>query len=151
MKKLTLFFALATLILVSPVVAAGIFPGYGKTPWGADVKSVKKTYSKGTLSKMAHQEIYKQLKPSSDVKQRSFAFTNNKLVAVSVTMDPVYVTKNGIEKLLEKQKKLYGEGLIDRSGAPHMLTYRWQDQSTRITFAYAPQKPEMTVLMYEKK
>lgn len=151
MKKLALILSLLALILASSVFAAGIFPGYGKTPWGADIKSVKKAYPKGKLSKMAHQEVYKQVKPSADVKQRSFAFTGNRLVAVSVTMDPAYVTKNGIEKLLEKQKKLYGEGLIDRSGAPHMLTYRWQDQVTRITFAYAPQKPEMTVLMYEKK
>lgn len=151
MKKLILFCTIFTLFFASSLFAAGIFPGYGKQPWGADIKSVKKAYPKGKLSKMAHQDIYKQLKPSADIKQRSFAFNENKLVVVSVTMDPAYVTKTGIEKILEKQKKLYGEGLIDRSGAPHMLTYRWQDQATRITFAYAPQKPEMTVIMYEKK
>lgn len=150
MKKHTIFLILAMLLTASSALAAGIFPGYGKTPWGADMQTVKKAYPKGKSSKMAHQEVYKQVKPSNDMKQRSFAFTNNKLVAVSVTMDPTYVTKTGIEKLLEKQKKLYGEGVVDRSGAPHMLTYRWFDQSTRITFAYAPQKPEMTVLMYEK-
>lgn len=150
MKKHTIFLTLLTLILAVSAFAAGIFPGYGKTPWGAEIQAVKKSYPKGTISKMAHQEVYKQLKPSKDVKQRSFAFTNNKLVAVSVTMDPAYVTKTGIEKLLAAQKKLYGEGVVDRSGAPHMLTYRWFDKTTRITFAYAPQKPEMTVLMYEK-
>ena len=80
-----------------------------------------------------------------------FFFAADKLVTVSVTLDPDYVKKNGIEKLLAKQKKLYGEGVIDRSGAPHMVTCIWQDQSTRVTFAYAPKRPDMTVLMYEKK
>jgi len=49
------------------------------------------------------------------------------------------------------QKKQYGEGVIDRSSAPHMVTYRWQGKDIRITFAYAPKRPEFTVLMYEKK
>jgi hypothetical protein len=133
------------------VSAAGIFAGYGKLPWGADVKSVTRAYPKGKMAKLGTQDTYKQLKPSIDIKQRTFAFAASKLVAVSVTMDPDYVKKNGIEKLLAKQKKQYGEGMIDRSGAPHMVTYRWQDKGTRITFAYAPKRPDMTVLMYEKK
>ena len=40
---------------------------------------------------------------------------------------------------------------MDRSNAPHMMSYRWEDARTRITFAYAPKKPEMTILMYEQK
>jgi len=151
MKKYLYPLCLLTILLASAAVAAQLFAGYGKQPWGASMKSVEKAYPKGTLSKLGTQDLYKQLKPSSEIKQRSFAFTDNKLVAVSVTMDPAYVKKNGIEKLLAKQQKQYGEGEIDRSGAPHMLKYLWQDQSTRITFAYAPKRPEMTVLMYEKK
>jgi hypothetical protein len=138
-------------LLASTAYAAGLFAGYGKQPWGSSVKSVQKAYPKGKLSKLGTQDLYKQLKPSSDIKQRSFAFTANKLVAVSVTMDPAYVKKTGIEKILANQKKRYGEGLIDRTGAPHMVKYLWQDQSTRITMAYAPKRPEMTVLMFEKK
>ncbi len=151
MKKYISLLCLLTFLLSSAAFAAQIFAGYGKQPWGSDMKSIKKAYPKGKDSKLGTQDVYKQLKPSSEIKQRSFAFAANKLVAVSVTMDPAYVNKNGIEKLLAKQKKLYGEGLIDRTGAPHMVSYRWQDQSTRITFAYAPKRPEMTVLMYEKK
>jgi len=151
MKKYMYALCLLTILFASIATAAQIFAGYGKQPWGASVKSVEKAYPKGTLSKLGTQDLYKQLKPSREIKQRSFAFTGNKLVAVSVTMDPAYVKKNGIEKLLAKQTKQYGDGVIDRSSAPHMVTYRWQDQSTRITFAYAPKKPEMTVLMYEKK
>lgn len=147
------FFAIVALVvlLCVEVCAAPIFAGYGKIPWGADLKSVSKAYPKGKISKLGAQDVYKQLKPSSDIRQRSFAFVGNKLVAVSVTMNPVYVKKNGIEKLLAMQKKKYGEGVIDRTGAPHMVTYRWQGKGVRITFAYAPKRPEFTVLMYENK
>lgn len=151
MKKYFYLFCLLAFMLSSVAYAAPIYAGYGKQPWGADVKRVIRVYPKGEMIKLGTQDAYKQLKPSGDIKQRIFAFAGNKLVAVSVTMDPVYVTKNGIEKLLEKQKKNYGDGVIDRTGAPHMVTHRWQDQSTRITFAYAPKRPEMTILMYEKK
>jgi len=151
MKKHFLLFCLLTFLLSSLASAAQIFAGYGKQPWGTDAKKIAKAYPKGQMAKLGTQDIYKQLKPSSDMKQRTFAFAANKLVAVSVTFDPVYVNKTGIEKLLANQKKLYGEGTIDRTGAPHMVSYRWQDQSTKITFAYAPKRPEMTVLMYEKK
>jgi len=151
MRKYIYLLCLLTLLLSSAAFAAQIFAGYGKQPWGADMKSVTKAYPKGKMVKLGPQDAYKQLKPASEIKQRTFAFAANRLVAVSVTMDPAYVKKNGIEKLLAKQQKLYGPGVIDRTGAPHMVTYRWQDQSTRITFAYAPKKPEMTVLMYEKK
>lgn len=151
MKKYLLLLTVLLLSLFSVAFAGQIFSGYGKQPWGAEMKSVMKAYPKGKILKLGSQDIYKQLKPSSEIKQRTFAFTAGKLVAVSVTMNPDYVNKNGIEKLLAKQKKLYGDGVIDRAGAPHMVTYRWQDQATRITFAYAPKKPEMTVLMFERK
>jgi hypothetical protein len=151
MKKIYLMFLPLLFLFAVSVCAAPLFDGYGKQPWGASIKSVTKAYPKGKLAKLGTQDIYKQVNPSKEIRQRTFAFAADKLVAVSVTMDPDYVTKQGIEKLLEKQKKLYGDGLVDRSGAPHMVTYRWQGQGTRITFAYAPKRPEMTVLMYEKK
>jgi len=138
-------------LLCVEVFAAPLFAGYGKVPWGADLKTVSKSYPKGKMSKLGAQDVYKQLAPSKEIKQRSFAFAGNRLVAVSVTMNPAYVKKNGIEKLLAMQKKQYGEGVIDRSSAPHMVTYRWQGKDIRITFAYAPKRPEFTVLMYEKK
>jgi 5-formyltetrahydrofolate cyclo-ligase len=151
MKKIYLMFLPLLVLFAVSVCAAPLFDGYGKQPWGASIKSVTRAYPKGKLAKLGTQDIYKQVNPSKEIRQRTFAFAADKLVAVSVTMDPDYVTKQGIEKLLEKQKKLYGDGLVDRSGAPHMVTYRWQGQGTRITFAYAPKRPEMTVLMYEKK
>lgn len=150
--KMRLFLLVTfVLLLFGEAVAAPIFAGYGKVPWGADVKKVTKAYPKGKMSKLGPQDVYRQVKPSKDIKQRSFAFVNNQLVAVSVTLNPDYVKKNGIEKLVGQQKKLYGEGVIDRTSAPHMVTYRWQDKGIRITFAYAPKRPEMTVLMYENK
>lgn len=151
MKKLSIALLLLSFLAGTAVYAGQLFGGYGKLPWGSTIKSVSKAYPKGKMAKLGANDTYKQLKPAADIKQRTFAFAANKLVAVSITLDPAYVNKNGIEKLLAKQKKMYGEGVIDRTGAPHMVTYRWQDQGTRITFAYAPKRPEMTVLMYEKK
>jgi hypothetical protein len=151
MKRITSLLLAALLIGTVPVFAAGLFAGYGKTPWGAGIKAVTKTYPKGKMAKLGPQDLYKQTNPTGEIKQRSFAFTDGKLAAVSVTLNPVHVTKNGIEKLLAQQKKLYGPGQMDNSSAPHMVTYRWQDDKTKITFAYAPKRPEMTVLMYEKK
>ena len=151
MKKLLFLFLLLTIVAVPALQAAELFAGYGKLKWGSDIKSVSRAYPKGQMAKLGAQDIYKQIKPAKNIKQRTFAFSENRLVAVSVTMNPDYVRKNGIEKVLAEQQKLYGEGVVDRTGAPHMMTYRWQDQSTRITFAYAPKRPEMTVLMYEKK
>jgi 5-formyltetrahydrofolate cyclo-ligase len=151
MKKICLAVISLLLLFAVSVCAAPIFGGYGKQPWGASIKSVTRAYPKGKLAKLGSQDVYKQIKPSREIKQRTFAFAAEKLVAVSVTMDPEYVTRNGIEKLLKTQQKLYGEGQIDRTGAPHMVKYSWQDQQTRITFAYAPKRPEMTVFMYEKK
>lgn len=151
MKMRHFMFVLLVLLFCVEAFAAPIFAGYGKLPWGTDVKSVAKAYPKGKMTKLGSQDVYKQIAPSKEIKQRSFAFANNRLVAVSVTMNPAYVKKSGIEKLLAQQKKQYGEGVIDRTSAPHMITYRWQDKDIRITFAYAPKRPEMTVLMYEKK
>lgn len=151
MKKIISLLILLALAAAFSAQAAELFAGYGKLKWGSDIKSVSKAYPKGKMAKLGAQDIYKQIKPAKNIKQRTFAFSGNRLVAVSVTMDPDYVKKNGIEKVLAEQKKLYGEGVIDRTGAPHMMTYRWQNQATRITFAYAPKRPEMTVLMYEKK
>ncbi|HZV82876.1 MAG TPA: hypothetical protein VFF53_11985 [Geobacteraceae bacterium] len=151
MKKRLLLLVPLVLLFCVEAFAAPIFAGYGKVPWGADVKRVTKAYPKGKMAKLGSQDVYKQVMPSKEIKQRTFAFAGNQLVAVSVTLNPAYVQKNGIEKLLAMQKKQYGEGTIDRTGAPHMVTYRWQDKGIRITFAYAPKRPEMTVLMYEKK
>jgi hypothetical protein len=151
MKRFVFLVLMIFLLMQSEVFAAALYAGYAKTPWGADLKSVSKTYPKGKMFKLGVQDVYKQIKPNREIKQRSFAFSANRLVAVSVTLNPEYVKKTGIDKLLDKQKKLYGEGVMDRTGAPHTVSYRWQDGKTRITFAYAPKSPEMTVLMYEKK
>lgn len=151
MKKLSVVLLSLMLLVAVTAHAAALFGGYGKSPWGSTIQSITKAYPKGKMGKLGKQDIYKQLNPSKEIKQRVFAFSANKLVAVSVTMNPDYVRKSGIEKLLAKQKKIFGEGVIDRTGAPHMVTFRWQDNGTRITFAYAPKRPEMTVMMFEKK
>ena len=110
-----------------------------------------KTYPKGEIAKLGNQLLYKQTSPNKEMRQRTFAFRENRLAAVSVTFNPNYVKKAGIENLLKKHKKTYGAGTLDNSSAPHMVSYRWEDATTKITFAYAPQRPDMTILMYEKK
>ena len=69
MKKYILLLCLLTFLLSSAALAAQFFAGYGKQPWGTTVKSIKKTYPKGTLEKIGTQDVYKQLKPSSEIKQ----------------------------------------------------------------------------------
>lgn len=152
MKIVVRFMLVVSLLgCVSAAFAAKIFAGYGKMAWGTDFHQVVKAYPKGEMTKLGKQDVYKQKAPSKELKQRSFAFRDGKLAAVSLTFHPDYVKKTGIENLLARQKKQFGEGTIDRSGAPHMVSYRWEDAGTRITFAYAPKKPDMTILMYERK
>lgn len=144
----------AFLLMVSlclPAFGAELFAGYGKMPWGTDAHKIVNTFSKGEMAKLGAQDIYKQKNPNKEMKQRTFAFRDSKLVAVSVTFNPAYVKKVGIETLLAKHKKVYGEGTIDRSNAPHMVSYKWDGAATRITFAYAPKRADMTVLLFEKK
>jgi hypothetical protein len=151
MKKLVIATLFLILGLGLPAFAAGLFAGYAKMPWGTDAHKIVNAFPKGEMGRLGSQDIYKQKNPNKELKQRSFAFKDGKLTAVSVTFNPAYVKKAGIEKLLASHKKSYGEGAIDRSNAPHMVSYRWEDAQTRITFAYAPQRLDMTVLMFEKK
>ncbi|HEY5975545.1 MAG TPA: hypothetical protein VIU41_12450 [Geobacteraceae bacterium] len=150
-RKMPLLLTLLLILSAGAAMAAGLFAGYGKLAWGSGFHDVNKAYPKGEMSKLGTQDIYKQKAPAKEYKQRSFAFRDGKLYAVSLTFNPAYVKKAGIESLLAKQRKQFGEGVMDRSNAPHMMSYRWEDARTRITFAYAPKKPEMTILMYEQK
>lgn len=147
--------SLLTIVLVlgmlSSAMAAGLFAGYAGTKWGTDMHAIMKSYPKGEMAQLGGQVLYKQKGPNKEMRQRTFAFRENRLTAVTVTFNPEYVKKAGIENLLKKHKKAYGAGAIDNSSAPHMVTYRWEDASTKITFAYAPKRADMTILMYEKK
>ncbi len=152
MKKSAGFMIIAFVFgMLSTAMAAGLFSGYAETKWGADLHAVMKNYPKGEIAKLGNQLLYKQTAPNKEMKQRTFAFRDNRLSAVSVTFNPNYVKKAGIENLLKKHKKSYGAGALDNSSAPHMVSYRWEDARTKITFAYAPKRADMTVLMYEKK
>ena len=137
--------------MLSSASAAGIFAGYAGNKWGTDMHVIAKSYPKGEMAQLGGQLLYKQKSPNKDMRQRTFAFRENRLSAVTVTFNPAYVKKVGIENLLKKHKNSYGPGQLDNSSAPHMVTYRWEDASTKITFAYAPKRADMTILMYEKK
>lgn len=152
MRKPALLLVIALVFgTLTTALAAGLFAGYAGNKWGTDMHAIVKSYPKGELAQLGGQVLYKQNSPNKEMRQRTFAFRENRLTAVTVTFRPDYVKKAGIENLLKKHKKAYGAGKLDNSGAPHMVSYRWEDASTKITFAYAPKRPEMTILMYEKK
>ena len=130
--------------------SAGTIPsGYENIAWNSGVEAVMAKYPKGQLGKLADELIYRQYKPNQQIARRNFAFKNGKLHTVSLTFDKRYVEKHGIEKLLAEHSKLYGEAEVDRSQAPHMISCVWQSDKTRISFAYAPKRPDMTVVIYE--
>jgi hypothetical protein len=151
MKRLTILIICISLFIGGTTWAAGLFSGYAGMPWDADVTKVTKVYRKGSLGTLYDQVIYKQLQPNKDIRQRSFAFKDNKLFAVTVSFAPEFVNKIGLEHLLALHQKAYGTGQMDRRNAPHLISYIWENEATKITFAYAPRKPEYTVLMYQKK
>lgn len=146
-----LLVVICCVVLLPAGPATAFFPGYLKSPWDTEVARIMKSYPKGALGRLHNQVIYKQTQPSKDLRQRSFAFRDNKLYAVTVSYTPAYVQKIGIENLLATHQKNFGQGQMDRSNAPHLISYSWEDEKTKIIFAYAPRKPEYTVLMFQKK
>ena len=125
--------------------------GYEKLGWNAEFAQVVKRYPRGQMAKLGEEVIYKQIRPSKEIARRSFGFRNGKLHAVAVTLEKRYVERRGIERILSEQIKFFGEGNMDRSKAPHMINYIWEGADTRIIFAYAPKRPDMTVIMFEQK
>ncbi|RNC68337.1 MAG: hypothetical protein ED859_10435 [Desulfuromonadales bacterium] len=142
---------LTTLLCSSAALAATLFAGYAGTPWGADIHKVMKEFPKGEMGTMGEMVVYRQLTPNKQIRQRMFGFENNKLKAVSVSFDGNYVKKTGIEKLLAEHRKAYGEGTMDNSKAPHMVSCVWENDTTRIAFTYAPKRPDMSVVNYTRK
>lgn len=154
MKSFCASIVLASLVLATllPATAATkLFPGYARNPWGTDANKIMKEFPKGNLGKLGESVIYKQSQPNKEMRQRTFAFKNNRLNAVTVSFSPTFVKKTGIESLLNQHKKSYGEGTMDRTNAPHLISYVWEDSATRITFAYAPKRLDMTILMFQQK
>lgn len=148
----SLAFAVMLLTAVT-AFAAPALDGYEKIKWGTDLHTVMKAYPRGTMLKLDKdkQLVYKQVNPTKNIAKRLFGFKNSKLDSVAITFSSEYVKKTGFENLFKKHKKTYGEGTMDRSNAPHMISYIWEKPKTRINFTYAPKRPDMTVLMYEQK
>lgn len=139
------------LLLMSNVHAGTIPSGYEKLSWGAEFTQVSKKYPRGQLAKLGSEVIYKQQKPTKMIARRNFAFSNGRLHAITIAFEKRYIESKGIEQLLGEQKQSFGEGHMDRSQAPHMIRYIWEGADTKITFAYAPKRPDMTMIMYEQK
>lgn len=143
--------SLLLLLSSASIVIAGVPAGYAGIPWGTDYHQIIRTFPNGSLGKIGEQIVYKQLKPNQEIRQRTFAFVDNRLVAVTVSFDGNYVKKTGLEKLLAAHRRAYGKDTIDRSNAPHLVSSIWESEVTRITFAYAPKRPDMTIVMFQKK
>jgi hypothetical protein len=138
--------------LSAPVIAASVPTGYEKIPWGTELKTILKKYPKGVISKTGDSNlIYRQKNPTAYLSQRLFGFKDGKLNVVSTTFGTSYVKGKGIENILLEKKKLFGECVMDTAQAPHMLNCIWENDDTRITIAYAPKRPDMTILMYDRK
>ncbi len=151
-QRLAVLTVLSFLLLsISVAFAAGVPDGYAGLKWGTDMQAIKKQYRGGTESKIHDDVLYKQTSPNREIAARIFTFKDTKLISVSVKFDAEYVMKIGIDSLLAQHKKAYGEGTPDKSQGPHMVMYRWDGHTTRITYAYAPKRPDMCVILFQQK
>lgn len=136
---------------VTYACSSTISAGYENLGWGTGIAQVLKKYPRGQMARLGAEIIYIQHKPAKGIARRNFAFSDGKLHAITLTFDKVYVEAIGIERLLDAQKQKFGDGIMDRTQAPHMISYIWEGADTRITFAYAPKRADMTMIMYEQK
>jgi len=145
--QLFLVFALS-----ATVIAANVPAGYEKIPWGTELGTIVKKFPKGLISKTGDSDlIYRQKNPTVYLSQRLFGFKNGKLNVVSTTFRKSYVQKKGVENILSDKIKLFGECAMDTTQAPYMLNCIWENEDTRITLAYVPKRPDMTILIYDQK
>jgi hypothetical protein len=151
MKKLIPIVIAVLCLSATTAPAARIADGYADIRWGTELDQVMKSYPRGNLEKIHNNYLYRQFNPNQEIFLRTFIFDDNKLIAVSLKFNPDFVKKTGIEKLLAKHRKLYGFGTIDRTQAPHVITYFWETPRTRISFGYAPKRPDMTTMLYQQK
>jgi hypothetical protein len=151
MKRIFLLVLTVIAIASTSPAMAGLFAGYAGHPWGSDLHVIMKEFPGGTIGSSGTMVIYRQMQPTERIKQRMFGFMNNKLSAVSVTFEGNYVKKKGVDAVLAEHKIYYGEGKMDKSKAPHTVSYVWENVSTRINFTYAPNHPEMCVVNYSAK
>ncbi len=153
MKKPKIIIVVVAISLVLNMLAFAdkTLSGYESLGWNDGFSRVYNKYPGGQMMKFGVEAVYKQQKPAKSIARRSFGFKDGKLHAVSVTYEKNYVKRIGIERLLSELKRNFGEGTMDRSLAPHMIKYIWDGIDTKITFAYAPKRPDMTVIMYEEK
>ena len=142
---------ISLLVCASFSFASSVPSGYERILWNSGIEKVAHKYPRGQTGKLGQEVFYRQLKPNVTIARRNFAFKNDRLHTVSVAYDRRYVEKKGIERLLAGQKKVFGEGVMDISQAPHMISCRWENRDTTVTFSYAPKRPDMTVIVYEMK
>lgn len=154
---------IAALLFTAPLMASaapgkkpaaatpGVFDGYAGMRWGTDMHTVIKNFPGVVPSQKGGELVFRQDKPNSEISQRSFVFQGKKLVAVTVKFNADYVKKTGVEKLLRTHQKFYGKGTVDKSSGGHLVSHVWESPRTRITYAYAPKRPDMTAVLFQFK
>lgn len=145
-------FILVTLCCVDPLYAfaAALPDGYDGLSWGCRLEQIQHRFPRGAVVKLGAEVVYKQINPSVSIARRTFGLKDGKLHMVSLSLAPRHVKRFGIENILATHLNSYGPGQVDRSRAPHMLTWVWSNTNTKMTLMYAPRQPEMTVVMYEQ-
>ena len=138
------------LVMAANSYAAKIFDGYEGIKWGTHFHKVIEAYPKGQMGEYNKEIVYTQDNPDETIASRLFAFKDGKLTSVAVTFDGKYVTKTGLENLKQKYVKQFGKGKPQGRSA-HMVSHSWEGKQTRISFIFVPNRPEMTVLQFEKK
>lgn len=154
LRRLAVFMLIALILpafSASAVFAERFFTGYDGLKWGSDIHTVMKVFRNGTLGRIGGQIVYTQMNPDKTVRQRTFGFSSNGLEAVSITFRASYVKRVGIDNILGELINNFGEGKLDRSSAPHLFSYFWEDPASRITLAYSGTSPDMAVLLFQHK
>ena len=150
MMKLALFLLTAIMAIASVAHAVNLPDGYADIKWGTHFHKVMESYPKGQVGEYNKEIIYTQDNPDETIATRIFAFKDGNLASVAVTFNADYVKKTGLENLRLRFMKQYGKGKTTGSSS-HMVSYAWESRLTRVTFIYVPNRPDMTVIQYEKK
>jgi hypothetical protein len=146
------FITALLLVIAATCFAARIFDGYERIAWGTHFHKIMEAYPKGQIGEYNNEIIYTQDNPDETIASRLFAFKDGKLTNVAVTFNGKYVTKTGLENLKQKYVNEFGKGSSGgQVKSAHMVSYSWEGVKTRIKFIYVPNRPEMTVLQFEKK
>lgn len=140
-----------TIFIYFFMVTVAYSAGYENVSWGSSIDSVVKKYPNGQKLIMGENALYRQAKPNKKLAKRIFGFNRTGLHTVTVVFEKEYVKKQKLEVIVFEQNKVFGQALVDRSQAPEKMLLQWKIDNSKITLGYSPQRPDMTVMIFERK